>query len=44
VVIALAVELPCAGEFEPNLEMLGDGLVQQGSLGVARVVEPGFGR
>ena len=42
-VIALAVELACAGELKPYLEVLGDGLVEQGPLGVARVVELGFG-
>jgi len=36
VVIALAVELACAGELKPCLEVLGDGLVEQGPLGVAR--------
>jgi hypothetical protein len=39
VVVALAVELAGTGKFMPSLEVLGDGLVQQGPLGVARVVE-----
>jgi hypothetical protein len=43
VVVALAVELTCAGEFMPGLEMFGYGLVEQSALGVARVVELGFG-
>ena len=36
VVVALAVELTRAGELKPGLEMLGDGLVEQRALGVAR--------
>ena len=43
VVVALAIELTCAGEFMPGLEMFGYGLVEQSALGVARVVELGFG-
>ena len=43
VVVALAVELACAGKFMPSLEVLGNGLVQQRALRVARVVEFGFG-
>ena len=43
VVVALAVELTCADEFMPGLEMFGYGLVEQSALGVARVVELGFG-
>ncbi len=43
VVVALAVELARAGKFMPGLEVLGDGLVEQSPLGVARVVEFGFG-
>jgi hypothetical protein len=39
VVVALAVELAGTGKFMPGLEVLGDGLVQQSPLGVARVVE-----
>lgn len=44
VIVALPVELARAGEFEPGLEVLGNRLVRQGTLGVARVVEFGFGR
>ena len=43
VVVALAVELACAGEIKPSLKVLGNGLVQQGTLRVARAVEFGFG-
>jgi len=43
VMVALAVELTCAGKFQPGLEVFGNGWVQQGALGVARVVELGFG-
>ncbi len=43
VVVALAVELAYAGQLKPCLEVFGDGVVQQGSLGMTRVVEPGFG-
>jgi len=43
VVVALAVELTGAGEVMPSLEMLGNGLVQQRTFGVARVVELGLG-
>lgn len=39
VMVALAVELACAGQLKPCHEMLTDGLVQQRSLGVARVVK-----
>ena len=39
--VELTVELACAGEIEPGLEMLGNGLVQQRALGVAWVVEFG---
>ena len=42
-VIALAVELAATGQVKPGLEMLGHCAVQQGVLGVARVVKPGFG-
>ena len=42
VVVALAVELACAGQRMPGLEVLGDGLVQQRTLWVARVVELGL--
>ena len=38
VVIALAVELACAGELKPGLEVPGYRAVEQGSLGVARVL------
>jgi len=41
VVVALAIELACAGELKPGLEVLGHRAVQQGALGVAGVV--GFG-
>ena len=44
VVVALPVELACAGEIEPGLEVFGNRLVQQRTLGVARVVELGLGR
>ena len=37
--VALAVELACTGQLKPGLEVLGDGLVQQRTFGVARVVE-----
>jgi hypothetical protein len=43
VVVALAVELTCAGEFMPSLEVFGNGLVEQRALGEARVVEFGLG-
>ena len=43
VVVALPVELAGTGEFMPGLKVLGNGLVQQRTLGVARVVEFGFG-
>ena len=43
VVVALAIELAGACQFKPGLEILGHGVVQQGSLGVARVVELGCG-
>jgi hypothetical protein len=42
VVVALAIELACAGEFMSGLEVLGDGLVEQRTFGVARVVEFGL--
>jgi hypothetical protein len=42
VVVALAVELACTGEFMPSLEMFGNGLVEQRALRVARVVELGL--
>ncbi len=41
-VIALAVELAATGQLKPCLEMLGHCAVQQGVLGVTRVVELGF--
>ena len=44
VVLTLAVELACAGQLKPGLEILGDGFVEQGSLGMTWVVEFGFGR
>jgi hypothetical protein len=34
VVVALAVELTGTGQLKPNLEVLGDGLVQQSPLGL----------
>ena len=43
VAVALAVELTRAGEFMPSLEVFGYGLVEQRALGVAWVVELGFG-
>jgi len=43
VMVALAVELTCVGEFMPGLEVLGYCLVLQGTLGVTPVVELGFG-
>ena len=43
-VVTLAIELAGAGQRMPGLEMLGYCFVQQGALGVARVVEFGFGR
>ena len=43
-VVALTVELPRAGQIKPSLAVLGYGLVKQCALGVARVVEFGFGR
>ncbi len=42
-VIALAVELAVTGQVKPCLEMLDHCAVQQGVLGVTRVVELGFG-
>ena len=41
-VVALAVELACAGQVKPGLEVFGYRLVQQRALGMARVVEFGF--
>jgi len=41
VVVALAVELACASQLKPGLEVLGHRAIQQGALGVAGVV--GFG-
>ena len=43
VVVALAVELAGTGQLKPGLKMLGYGLVEKSPLGVARVVELGFG-
>jgi hypothetical protein len=43
VVVALPVELPCAGQIKPGLVVLGHRLVQQRAFGVARVVELGLG-
>ena len=42
VVGALSVELAGTGQLKPSLEVLGDGLVEQSPLGVARVVEFGL--
>ena len=39
VVVALALKLACAGQLKLGLEVLGDCLVQQRTLWVARVVE-----
>jgi hypothetical protein len=44
VVVALAVELTATGQLKPGLEVLGNGLVQQRTFGVARVVELGLGK
>lgn len=44
VLVAVAVELTCAGKLKPGLAVLGHRAVQQVVLGVARVVELGFGR
>ena len=43
VVVALAVELTGTGKRMPGLEVFGYGLVEQSALGVAWVVEFGFG-
>ena len=43
VAVALAAELAGTGQLKPGLEVLGDGLIQQRALGVARVVEFGLG-
>ena len=42
-VIALAVELAATGQVKPCLEMLGHCAVQQGVLGVTRVVAGAIG-
>ena len=42
--VALPVELACAGEIKLSLEVFGNRLAEQRTLGVARVVEFGFGR
>jgi hypothetical protein len=44
VVVALAVELACAGKFMPSLEVVGNDLVELRALGEAGVVELGFAR
>lgn len=44
VTITLTVELACAGELKPGFVVFGNGLVEQRSLGVARVVEYWLGR
>lgn len=41
--VALAVELAINRECMPSLEVLGDGLVEQRTFGVAQVIELGFG-
>jgi hypothetical protein len=38
VVVALPVELTCAGKFIPSLEMFGNGLVEKGALGLPQFV------
>jgi hypothetical protein len=43
VVVALAVELAGTGQLKPGLELLGNRLVQQSPIGVARVLELGLG-
>ena len=43
VVVTLTIELAGAGQVKPGLEVLGYRLVEKGSLGVARVIEFGFG-
>jgi len=43
VVVAQSVVLACTGKIQPSLVVLGHRLVQQRALGVARVVEFGFG-
>ena len=43
VVVTLAVELAGTGQLKPGLEVLGYGLVERSPLGVALVVELGFG-
>lgn len=42
VVVALAIELTCAGEFMPGLKVFCNRLVEQRALRVARVVEFGL--
>ena len=41
-VVALTVELTCAGELMPGLEVFGNGFVEQRALRVAWVVEFGL--
>ena len=41
-VVILSVELACAGKFMPSLETVGNGLVKQRALRMARVVESGL--
>jgi hypothetical protein len=43
VVITLTVKLAGTGQLKPGLKILADGAIQQGLLGVARVIEPGVG-
>jgi hypothetical protein len=42
-VVALPIEVACIGQIKPGLVVLGDRLVQQRTLRVARVVEFGLG-
>jgi hypothetical protein len=42
-VVALAVELTGACQLKPSLEVFGNRLVEQSSLGVAWIAELGFG-
>ena len=42
-VVALAVKLAGTGQLKSSLKILADSVVQQGALGVTRVIEFGFG-
>ena len=44
VLVALAIELAGARQRKPGLQMTGHGAVEHRALGMARVVELGFGR